>query len=210
MWRFSCDPDWHIDDHLERLNEHVRKEALRIFGTRSDMPRQPWISQETWSIVRQIAPLRRQIRSIRKRLYPARTLFVFRCWSFAARSAAGLTPHSAPHSYNSRTIADQNTLLRSFFFIKYGDAIDAANSVAGYLRAEVVIVATIVTLQKAARPSLEADRAADFDSVAPSCAEWRQPHFLPDREISFRRKGDPQLDGQVEKCIPNGVTCGGR
>ena len=146
MWRFSCDPDWHIDDHLERLNEHVRKEALRIFGTRSDTPRKPWISQETWSIVRQIAPLRRQICSIRMRLYPARTLFVFRCWSFAARSAAGLTPHSAPHSYNSRIIADQRTLLRSFFFIKYGDAIDAANSVAGYLKAEAVIVATIFTL----------------------------------------------------------------
>ena len=145
MWRFSCDPDWHIDDHLERLNEHVRKEGLRIFGTRSDTPRQPWISQETWSIVRQIAPLRRQICSIRKRLYPARTLFVFRCWSFAARSAAGLTPHSAPHAYNSRTTADQSTLLKSLF-IKYGDAIDASNSVAGYLTAEAAIVAIILSL----------------------------------------------------------------
>ena len=68
IWRSSFDPEWHIDDHLERLREHVRKEALWIFGTRSDAPRQPWISQETWSIVRQIAPLRSQICSIRMRL----------------------------------------------------------------------------------------------------------------------------------------------
>ena len=51
VWKFSATEDEDIDDHLERLNEHMRVSALAAFGRPSDVPKKSWIAPATWSII---------------------------------------------------------------------------------------------------------------------------------------------------------------
>ena len=51
----------HIDEHLEFVNNYLIKSARRLFPADNDIPRKPWISGDTWSIVKLIAPARKQI-----------------------------------------------------------------------------------------------------------------------------------------------------
>ena len=51
----------HIDEHLEFVNNFLLKSARRLFPADNDIPRKPWISSDTWSIVKLIAPARKQI-----------------------------------------------------------------------------------------------------------------------------------------------------
>ena len=142
MWKFVTEPAEHVDDHLDRLNDHTRRAALRTFGSRRDMPRKPWISPATWSVVKQIAPLRRRICSIRSELYPLRAAQCFHSWVSA-------TPLDSKPSW-----------------VAYGSALDAANGYGARLKAEAAAYATIFKLQSEARPSLEADRKVYLDSIA--------------------------------------------
>ncbi len=136
MWTFNVEPHEHVDDHLARLNEHARRAALRIFGSTKDTPRKPWISAVTWQIIRQIAPLRRELPSIRRKYHASRIEFYFRSWVCALQ-------HATPSVW-----------------AYYGVALDAANAAARCLKAEASICASIFKLQQEAWPSLEADRKA--------------------------------------------------
>ena len=97
---------------------------------------------ETWSFVRQIAPIRRAIRSMRASLYSWRVAMCFRSWMFAVR--------------------DGDRAM----WVAYGSALDAANTCAALLKAEANAYAAIFVLQAEARPSLEADRKVYLDSLA--------------------------------------------
>ena len=69
MWRFRAPSEAHIDDHLEALNNHTRSAAIACYGKSVDVPRKPWISAASWSIIRLIAPMRRVCNSTRAAVY---------------------------------------------------------------------------------------------------------------------------------------------
>eukprot|EP00973_Karenia_brevis_P048251 6697120-Karenia_brevis.AAC.1 len=80
MWSFHANPSWHIDDHLDALNEFTRKAASKAFGSPNDAPRKPWISSATWEVVKQIAPMRRQIHALRVSTHGWKQAMCFYSW----------------------------------------------------------------------------------------------------------------------------------
>ena len=116
---FDIDPNEHVDDHLESLNEHTRQAAMRIFGTRKDTPRKPWISAKTWQIVRQIAPVRRHLPRVRKLYYSSPLLSFFYNWICAVRGDAANK------------------------WVAYGSALDAANAATRYLKLDAAVHSSI-------------------------------------------------------------------
>ncbi|CAK0804335.1 unnamed protein product [Prorocentrum cordatum] len=49
-----------VDQQRAKFVEYVRRSALESFGTRRDTPRQPWITEATWSFLRHVTPMRRR------------------------------------------------------------------------------------------------------------------------------------------------------
>ena len=50
-----------IYEHTERWNEHVRWWIRKIFGLPNDKPRKPWISNQTWTVLKWMPPCRRML-----------------------------------------------------------------------------------------------------------------------------------------------------
>ena len=61
MWAFERPADAGVDEWLAELGTHVKKAAIAAFGYPRDSPQKPWISAATWSILRLIAPARREM-----------------------------------------------------------------------------------------------------------------------------------------------------
>ena len=56
VWAFNpskvCDPS----THLNELNSFIVRTATAVFGKVRDAPRKPWISEQSWSIIKYVAP----------------------------------------------------------------------------------------------------------------------------------------------------------
>ena len=52
MWASQRSPGSSLDQWLSDLSDHVNRSATMIFGPPRDIPRKPWISSSTWSILR--------------------------------------------------------------------------------------------------------------------------------------------------------------
>ena len=54
-----------LDSTLNFINLKIRNESVRIFGTQKSAPRKPWMSEETFGIVRVASVLRRKMHTVR-------------------------------------------------------------------------------------------------------------------------------------------------
>ena len=90
MWSFRALACCCLDMHLRSLAAYTLKWAIRIFGSRRDTPRQPWISQETWALVRLMAPGRRMRYQVVMAARRAKTFMFFAAW--ASTCHASFTP----------------------------------------------------------------------------------------------------------------------
>ena len=141
LWSYQAPVHAHVDDHLEALNTFVRRSARRHFGDARDAPRQAWISPETWTIVRQIAPFRRQRHSVRQHERAQLRLAVFSCWH------ALVFPEPS-------------------IWVRVGTAIDACRRMAKARLAVARITLHIARLQAHSRPLVERDRHVFLDAMA--------------------------------------------
>ena len=86
-----------VDQHLLSLNEQTRTLAQKYFGTSNFKPRKDWISAEAWSLIRNIAPIRRIL--FTWRAHKRRTLMSYTLLAWAASATrtfvAGATEHSS-------------------------------------------------------------------------------------------------------------------
>ena len=61
MWAFAPTAGCSVTEHCQQLTEYTQKKAINAFGCNRDSPRQPWISWQSWNLVRCVAPLRRAL-----------------------------------------------------------------------------------------------------------------------------------------------------
>ena len=85
MWRFDADPSITIDEHVSSLTNYIYTAALVAFGSAEDRPRQPWISAETWAVVRLITPVRRLSYKACIAAAAVRLTIVFLAWAALRR-----------------------------------------------------------------------------------------------------------------------------
>ena len=59
LWTFEPQAGANIDEHHFQFTEFAKRQAIAAFGVQPRLPRQPWISAASWSVVKLVAPLRR-------------------------------------------------------------------------------------------------------------------------------------------------------
>ena len=97
MWAFSPSLDdlGDVDSHLDHLLEHIKAAARSAFGPPPKIPRQPWVSARTWSVLRCAAPLRRSMHRLRTLRSQALLHMAFLALRPAARPHDGYGPRQA-------------------------------------------------------------------------------------------------------------------
>ncbi|CAK0851528.1 unnamed protein product, partial [Prorocentrum cordatum] len=80
-----------IDDKTTTFMDHVRSSALQALGRPQDQPRQPWISGDTWRLLRTLAPSRRTMYRARAEIFKAHCHLAFLSWSPLCPSAFSMT-----------------------------------------------------------------------------------------------------------------------
>ena len=148
MWAYTSPKEANVDDHLEHLNGYVRSAAMKTFGAPTSEPRKPWVSAATWSIIRMVAPTRRELHKVLRQNPPVISRGAFMCW-VAAASGCG-------------RLASCNT----FKWIAVGNAADSETEARRLTQLTAKWFRWIKTLQKLAAPSLEADRKDFLDDAA--------------------------------------------
>ncbi|CAK0829298.1 unnamed protein product, partial [Prorocentrum cordatum] len=156
VWTYSQEPSASIDDHLASLNMFVRAAAQRHFGLARDAPRKPWITQRTWSLISQIAPVRRRLNTSRGVEYEWTQRAILSAWrATVTRERRGGLPDG---------------MLTVFYgcspWVRQGEGIDAMYKVRQCQWYEACLQSHIRWLQHAAKPFLEADRRAHLGALA--------------------------------------------
>ncbi|CAK0811430.1 unnamed protein product [Prorocentrum cordatum] len=70
-----------IDEKTQAMMSQVRTAARHAFGRPEDRPRQPWISDDTWSILRLLAPSRRVVHAAGREAHRAYFHRIFLGWA---------------------------------------------------------------------------------------------------------------------------------
>ena len=85
-----CSQNGTIDQQLKRTTDIVRTAAVQAFGRAQRTPRQPWVSQCTWLVIKYAAPLRRAMVSSQRVL--RRELLRYALLSWCALIPASFVP----------------------------------------------------------------------------------------------------------------------
>ena len=150
MWNYTS-PYWlSIDDHLEHLNEYVRKTARQVFGAPYDRPTKQWISSPTWQVVRMIAPMRRILASIRTLSNRSLIHAYFLMW--ASRIPATFIPG--------------NTCIRMCGWMALITSDEVAWQAQVCRRWEACVHHITSTLREISKPLLQADRQVFLGGMA--------------------------------------------
>ena len=104
MWAFSPNPGdlEDVDAHLDHLLAHIKAAAKSAFGPPQKVPRQPWVSARTWSVLRCAAPLRRGMHRLRALRSQALLRMAFLAMRSIARPAEPDEPNRSAGSVGER------------------------------------------------------------------------------------------------------------
>ena len=156
LWKYKPPVNSSLDDHAADAIRFMKTSALRRFGSPKDYPVKPWISMRTWSLLKFVAPMRRCVYSACSLARGFLVKATLSAWHSAARSLS-TTCTTSPTSLT--------VLSPSSPWALYGEAVDAMNMRAFFLKWESRWNVSILKLQKAFAPSLAEDRKIFLDGL---------------------------------------------
>ena len=85
MWQYVSPSGASLDHHAAHFTEFTHSAALSAFGSRADGPKQPWISESTWSVLKYLAPIRRSSFGMFKAANVERLRLIVVAWASTVR-----------------------------------------------------------------------------------------------------------------------------
>jgi len=145
MWEFERNPETGVNQWLDDLNSFTKSAALECFGKPADCPVKPWISPQTWALVRCVAPCRRAMHAFREAIVAPALRGAWALWKIATLQSVPWPQRREDMESVAKTAIAECDIYR--------------RGCARWFR-------QIRLLQNAARPTLEDDRRNFLDTIA--------------------------------------------